>query len=269
MIRQFFIIITASVLVAFALNMFLLPHQILVGGVTGIGMIIGLLTPLNTGWVIFAINIPIFILGILYLGKRFVVFSILSVFVTAFSMQFIAVEAITSDPIIASVFGGVIAGIAIGLIIRFGGSSGGLDIIGLILIQKRDFPLGAVMFAMNGVVIFISGFLFNWDLALYTLLSIFVTGKVIDSIHTKHIKLTLMIISSMGDEIKKELLSKVYRGITVMEGVGAYSQERRKVLFTVVSRYELEEIKSAIRKIDPNAFVNITETVEVMGMFRK
>ncbi|WP_025027025.1 YitT family protein [Caldalkalibacillus mannanilyticus] len=269
MVRQLLVTIGASVLVAFALNMFLLPHQVLIGGVTGIGMIIGLLTDLNTGWVIFALNVPIFIFGMLTLGKRFIALSVVSVFVTSFAMQFFPVQAVTTDPIIAAVFGGVIGGLAIGIIIRHGGSTGGMDIIGLIMTQKRDFPLGAVIFALNGIVIFISGFLFDWDLALYTLVSIFVTGRVIDAIHTKHIKLTLMIISAKGEEIKDELLSNVYRGITVVDGEGAYSKEQRKILFTVITRYELSEIKEMIQKIDPCAFVNITETVEVMGMFRK
>jgi len=270
MFRQILITVIASALIAFSLNMFLLPHKILIGGISGIGMIIGLLTSLNTGWVIFALNVPIFIIGFIYLGKRFIFISIISVFITSLAMQFIPVESFNSDPLIASVFGGVIVGIAIGMIIRYGGSTGGLDIIGLILSQKKDVPLGAIIFGLNGVVVFVSGFFFqDWDLALYTLVSIYVTGKVIDVIHTKHIKLTLMIITSKGDEIKQELLSKVMRGITVMNGEGAYSGEQRKILLTVISRYELNEIKSTIKQIDPMAFVNITETVEVVGMFRK
>ncbi|RXT08086.1 YitT family protein [Ammoniphilus sp. CFH 90114] len=263
------IIFFSSILIGFAFNAFLLPNKILSGGVSGIAMMIGLVTTFNTGMTIFALNVPIFIVGFLKLGKKFVAHSVFSVAVTSLAMQYIPQKPFIDDPLLASIFGGVIAGIGIGLIFRFRGSTGGFDIIGLLLTLKRDMPLGVIIFALNAVVILISGFVFTWEEALYTLLSIYATGRVIDSIHTRHIKLTLMIITDQGDSVKGALLSELHRGITVVDGEGAFTKERRKILFVVISRYELSEVKAIIRKSDPNAFVNITQTVEVMGAFRR
>lgn len=262
-------IIVMSALIGFAFNMFLLPQEILSGGVSGIAMILGLRTPFNTGIIIFLLNIPILLLGYFRLGKRFIAYSLLSVGVTSISMQWIPVRGISDDPILSSIFGGVIVGIATGLIFRSGASTGGFDIIGMVVNQKKEFPLGGLIFGMNAVVVFISGFIFDWDRALYTMISIFASGKLIDSVHTRHVKLTLMIISNKGDAIKKKLLANFVRGITVIDAEGAYTSEKRNVLFTVITRYELEDVKRVIRETDPRAFVNITQTVDVMGYFRR
>ncbi|MFC4076777.1 YitT family protein [Salinithrix halophila] len=266
---RFFVIFVSSVLIGFAFNMFLLSHKVLSGGVSGIAMILGLVTSINSGTLIFLLNIPIFILGWMKLGKRFVTISLFSVAVTSISMGIIPVEKISEDPILSSIFGGVIVGFATGLIFRSGSSTGGFDIVGMVLTRKKDLPLGSLIFSMNAIVVFISGFVFNWDLALYTMASIFVTGKTIDAIHTRHIKLTLMIITPKGDEVKDQLLSNLVRGITILDGEGAYTKEKRRVLFTVISRYELAHVKRMIAEVDPQAFVNITQTVDVMGYFRR
>lgn len=262
-------IILSSVLVGFSLNMFLLPHKILSAGFSGIAMIIGILTPLNTGLVLLILNIPVLIVGYIKLGKRFMVYTIISVLLTAVSMQYIPVKAITTDPILASIFGGVINGIGVGLIFRNWGSTGGLDVIGILLTRRRDFPLGELLFAMNAIIVLISGFIFDFTLALYTMLSIFTAGKVIDAIHTRHIKLTLMIITTQPKEMKETLMRNLIRGITIIDGEGAYTGEKRKILITVITRYDLSVIQPHIMDVDPNAFVNITETVKVLGMFRR
>ncbi|MBA4493683.1 YitT family protein [Paenactinomyces guangxiensis] len=268
-VNNVIVIFLASVLVAFAYNMFLLPHNILSSGVSGIAMMIGLKTPLNTGVVNLVLNLPLFIIGFMKLGKRFMINTLFSVAVTSVALILIPISPISKDPILSSVFGGVLAGIAGGLIFRFSASAGGFDIIGLLLTRKKEFPLGNLLFMMNSAVIFVSGFLFSWDAALYTMLSMFATGKVIDTIHTRHLKVTLMIVTSQGDEIKNALFSKLVRGITVVDGEGAYTKEKRKVLFTTISRYELAEVKRLIKEADPKAFVNITETIEVLGYFRR
>ncbi|MGF7086476.1 uncharacterized membrane-anchored protein YitT (DUF2179 family) [Kroppenstedtia sanguinis] len=272
MFRRLIEIVTITVmsaLIGFAFNMFLLPQEILSGGVSGIAMILGLRTPLNTGIIIFLINIPILLLGYFRLGQRFIAYSLLSVGVTSISMQWIPVRGIADDPILCSVFGGVVVGVATGLIFRSGASTGGFDIIGMVINQKKEFPLGELIFGMNAVVVFISGFIFDWERALYTMISIFASGKLIDAVHTRHVKLTLMIISSKGDAIKKKLLANFVRGVTVIDAEGAYTLEKRKVLFTVITRYELEDVKRVIRGTDPQAFVNITQTMDVMGYFRR
>ena len=263
------IIFISSIVLGFAFNMFLLPHEILAGGVTGIAMMLGLVTPLNAGIWMIILNIPILIVGWMKLGKTFIANSLFSVVVTSVSMLYIPVVKLTEDALLSSVFGGVIAGVSIGLIIRFYSSTGGFDVIGLLLSMKRDIPLGTLVFILNSAVVFVSGFVFSWELAMYTMASIYITGLVIDRVHTRHIKLSLMVVTNQGDAVKKELLDNLYRGITVVDGEGAYSSAKVKVLYSVISRHELAFVRPLIKNIDPKAFVSISETMEVMGNFRK
>lgn len=267
--RNIITIIFGSVLIGFAYNFLLIPHKILSGGLSGIAMMLGIITPLNTGLLNFVLNLPLLIIGYFKLGKRFIGYTILSVIVLSISLYIIPVYELSNDPILASLFGGVIAGVGVGIIFRASGSSGGFDIIGMLLTKKRDFPLGSVISGMNAVVIIISGFLFSWDAALLTLVSIYATGKAIDLIHTNNLKLTVMIVTSKGDDMKDKLFSKLYRGITIMNGQGAYTGEERKILITVITRYQLSEVKNTIREVDPHAFVNITETKQVIGSFNR
>ncbi|MBA4602639.1 YitT family protein [Thermoactinomyces mirandus] len=269
MFIRLLVIIFSSILIAFSWNSFLLPHKVLSSGVAGIGMIISLLTPINTGYINFALNIPLLVLGFVKLGKKFMMNTILSVVVISGALLYLPVKPLSTDPILSAVFGGVLAGIGIGLIFRFSGSTGGLDIIIFLLARKKETPLGTLTFTLNAIIILISGFLFTWDIALYTMLSIYVTGKVIDMIHTSHLKLTVMIITNKGEEVKRNLISRLVRGITIVDGEGAYTKEKRKVLFMIISRYQLSEVKKIIRESDPGAFVNIMETLDVMGSFHR
>ena len=258
-----------SLIVVLGFNLFLIPHAVLSGGLSGISIIIGLITPLNTGVANFLLNLPLLIIGYKMLGKKFIMNSIFSVLIISLGLYLIPVYEIAKDTILSSIFGGAIAGLGIGLVFRCSGSTGGFDIVSMIISRKRDFPIGTLLSGMNAIVIVISGFLFDWDSALNTLVSIFVTGKVVDAIYTDHAKLTLMIITDKGEEMREHLLSNLYRGITIMDGVGGYSNNKRNILVTVISRYELNEVKGLITKVDSTAFVNITETIEVMGLFHR
>jgi uncharacterized membrane-anchored protein YitT (DUF2179 family) len=163
----------------------------------------------------------------------------------------------------------VLTGLGSGIIFKASGSTGGLDILAMLLMKKRSFPLGALLAAMNAVVVIISGFIFGWNLAMLTLVGIYAAAKVIDTIHTSHIKVTLMIVTKKGDELKEMLLSKLGRGITVIDGKGAYSGNKQEILITVITRYQLTDVRTTINEVDPNAFVNITETTEIIGFFHK
>jgi uncharacterized membrane-anchored protein YitT (DUF2179 family) len=262
-------IIFGSIIVSFAFNLFLIPHGIMSSGISGLSIILSMLTSVNTGIFNLLLNFPLLVLGYLKLGRKFILYTILSVISISITLYAIPVFKLAEDAILSSIFGGAIVGLGIGIIFRSSGSSGGFDIIGMLLARRKDFPMGTLLFAMNSVVILLSGFLFSWDAALNTLVSIFVLGKVIDKVHTHHVKLTLMIITRKGEEVKQHLLKNVYRGVTVIDSVGGYSNEKSNVIITVISRYELTEVKTLIEEIDPEAFVNITETLEVMGLFHR
>ncbi len=232
-------------------------------------MLLGMITPLNTGLANFLLNFPLMIIGYKMLGKKFIMNSIFSVVIVSIGLYLFPVVMIAHDTILSSIFGGALTGLGVGIVFRSSGSTGGFDIIGMIVSRKKDFPIGVLLSGMNAVVIVISGFLFNWDSALNTLVSIYVTGKVVDTIYTDHAKLTLMIITAKGEKMREHLLTNLYRGLTIMDGVGGYSNDKRNVLITVISRYELNEVKNLISEVDSTAFVNITETIEVMGLFHR
>ncbi|MDF2855798.1 MAG: hypothetical protein K0Q87_1649 [Neobacillus sp.] len=261
--------ISGSLIIVVAFNLFLIPHEVLSSGLSGLSMIIGIVSPINTGVANFLLNLPLLIVGYKMLGKKFILNTIFSVVIISLGLYVVPVHLIAEDAILSSIFGGALTGLGVGIVFRCSASTGGFDIIGMIVSRKRDFPIGTLLSGMNAVVIVICGFLFNWDSALLTLISIFVTGKVVDAIYTDHAKLTIMIITDKGDEMREHLLSNLYRGLTIMDGVGGYSKDKRNILMTVISRYELNEVKNLITEVDTGAFVNITETIEVMGLFHR
>lgn len=257
-----------AIMVAAGFNLFLVPHKLLSGGVSGISMIVGYFTNWNIGLLYFIFNFPLMVWGWFAIGRRFIVLSTVSVLLTSWFLQIVPTRQTIEDPILAAIFGGVIVGIGTGITLRAGGSSGGFDILGSIVTKHRDFPLGSTLFALNGFVIVILGYMDNWDTALLSMLSIFITGKIVDSIHVRHIKITAFIITKETDRML-ELLLKRPRGVTIVKTKGAFSDEEKDMLMTVATRYELADLRKIIHDTDPKAFVNIVETVGVIGEFRK
>lgn len=264
------IVFAGSLLTAIGFNMFIIHHQLLSGGVSGIAMMIGYFTGWDIGFLYLLLNIPVLLWGYFAIGRFFVLLSMFSVVVTSWLMQIIPIGLLEgTDILIGSVFGGVISGVGIGITLRAGGSTGGFDIIGSILTQKRDIPLGTILSVLNGTIIMIHGYITkDWNLSLYSLISIFVTGRIVDTIHIRHIKVTAFIITNEKDKLLEKLLQRP-RGVTHIKTTGAYSHQEKDMLMTVTTRYELAELKRTIRQIDPKAFVNIVETAEIIGEFRR
>ncbi|MCR2803250.1 YitT family protein [Paenibacillus soyae] len=258
-----------SLLVAVGFNLFLIPHQVLSGGLSGVSMMIGYITGGNIGWLFLILNIPVLIWGWFSLGRRFVLWSTYNVLMSTLFLQLIPVRNIAHDILLGAVFGGIIVGFGSGLTLRYGGSSGGFDIVASIVTRKRDLPVGMIIFLLNGGVIAILIFFTkNWDLALYSLFSIFAAGKLVDIVHIRHLKVTAFIITTKTDEILSKLLTHP-RGITIVKTRGAFSSAERDMLMTVRTKFELAELTKTIMTIDPKAFINIVETVGVVGDFRR
>lgn len=256
-------------MIASGFNLFLIPHRLLSGGVSGVAMLVGYFTPLNISLLYLLFNVPLLVAGWFQLGRRFIILSIVSVGATTWLMTLVPQTAVASDMLLASVFGGVLVGVGSGISFRVGGSTGGFDIIGSIITRYRDFPIGNVLVGLNGIVILAAAYFDdNWNLALASMVSIYVTGKVVDLIHISHVKVTVYIVTTRTDELLQQLLG-LQRGVTKIKTEGAYSHVERDMLMTVTTRYELAELKRIIRSSDPQAFVNIVETVGVMGSFRK
>ncbi|MCU9612005.1 YitT family protein [Caldibacillus lycopersici] len=263
------IVVGGSLIVAFAFNFFLIPFGILSSGISGIAILFGLITPVSIGLLNFLFNLPLVILGYYKLGKEITINTLISIVSLSIFMYILPVMPITDNILLSTIFGGVISGVGIGIILKYSGTSGGLDIIAVIVSRNSNISVGLLLTAMNGIIVIISGAVFNWDIALYTLLSIYITGKMLNTIYTDHIKLTMQIVTSKGEPIRKEILASVYRGMTIMEGAGGYSQEKKQILMMVVTRYETIQIKNIVRKHDKDAFINIFETVEIDGKFAK
>ncbi|MCZ2259161.1 YitT family protein [Sporosarcina sp. G11-34] len=261
------IVVIGSLIVAFAFNFFLVPFGILSSGISGIAILLGLITPFNTGLLNFVLNVPLLILGYYKLGKTITVNTLVCVTSLSFFLYLLPVVAVTDNILLSTVFGGGIGGLGVGLILKYSGTSGGLDIIAIIVSRTSSFSIGLLLTGMNGIIVLLSGFVFNWELALYTMLSIYITGKMIDAIFTDHVKLTMQIVTTKGEAIRNELLGSIYRGITITEGYGGYTKEKKDILMMVVTRYETLHVKNIVRKHDEDAFINIYETVEVDGKF--
>ncbi|MCI1857198.1 MAG: YitT family protein [Sporolactobacillus sp.] len=273
-IKVLTIVTIGALLNAASLNLFLIPADVLSGGVTGMAQLIStLLKPtsihLGTGTLLLLLNLPVAIAGWIKVGRWFTFFSAVSVALTTLFMALIPVHPLTDDILLNAVFGGVIQATGVGLTLKFGASTGGMDIVAMILSQKKDRPIGGYMFALNGAIVLSAGFLFGWRRALYTLLQQYVSVRIIDAIHTSYVKLTAWIITDRANEVQKSIYAHLKRGITRIPGRGGFTNSNKDVLMIVITRYELYALKRIVAEADPKAFTNVVETVAVFGLFRK
>ncbi|WP_144460452.1 YitT family protein [Siminovitchia fortis] len=274
-IKKLIVIIAGAILVAVAMNYFLIPANVYASGFAGaaqlLSKVISQFTPLNvsTGLLLLLFNIPVAVLGWYKVGKTFTFYSFISVAVTSFFLEIIPVKAQTADIMLYAVFGGVITAIGIGITLKVGASTGGLDIISMVLSRMSDKSVGTYFFILNAVIILTAGALYGWDKALYTLLSVYASTRVIDAIHTRHQKLTAMIVTKKAAELKEAIYKRLVRGITMVPAKGAFSNQEKDMMIIVITRYELYELEHVIKEVDPEAFTNIVETAAVFGFFRK
>lgn len=273
-LRRLAIVIFGSFLLAASLNFFLINANVYSSGFTGAAQLVAsvfndfLNMKVSTGLLLFVFNIPVLILGWIKVGRAFTIYSILSVIFASLFLQFMPVLTISEDILLNAVFGGAIGGAGVGLVLKNGTSTGGMDIIAMVISRLRDKPIGAYLFILNGVIVAVAGWLYGLENSLYTLVSLYVSTVVIDALHTRHEKVTVMIITSKANELQKAIYEKIIRGITILPAKGAYSGEDREMLYLVVTRYELYELENIITEIDEHAFTNIVETVGLYGQFR-
>lgn len=274
-IKKLTVVLLGALLNAIALNFFLIPANVYTSGFAGIAQLTSKLvadyTPyhLSTGMLLFLLNVPVAVLGWKQVGKSFTVYSFLSVLFMSFFLEIIPVKKVADDILLNAVFGGVIGAIGVGWTLKWGASTGGLDIIALVLSRMKDRPVGTYFFTLNAVIILTAGYVYGWEKALYTLVTLYASTRVIDAIHTRHQKLTAMIVTSKGEALEKAIHAKLVRGITTIPATGAFSQEKKDVLMIVLTRYELFDLERIIKEVDPQAFTNIVQTTAVFGFFRK
>jgi uncharacterized membrane-anchored protein YitT (DUF2179 family) len=262
-----FLIFLGSVLVAVSINGILVPHHFVSGGFTGVALVIYYLFPsFPLALFYFLLNVPVFILGWAFVGRRFFFYSIVGMVIFSAAIAFIHVPLPVHEKILSALLAGVITGIGVGIILRSSGSSGGTDILSVILVNRFSIRIGTTILAFNVIVLAATSLLFSLDAALYTLIYIFVYSQITNIVLTGlSQRKALFIISSKWREISQNVLDKVGRGVTLIQGQGGYSGQDEKILYTVISLRELHLIKEIIRKVDTNAFVVVHNTLEVMG----
>lgn len=270
-VKKVFIVLISAILNGIAMNLFLIPANVYASGFTGVAQLLSSITggAISTGVLLFVLNIPVTILAWFKVGRSFTIYSFISVALMTFFLEVIPVVQVSEDILLNAVFGGVIAAVGVGLTLKWGASTGGMDIIAMVLSRMQDRPVGTYFFTLNAVIILSAGFLYGWEKALYTLVALYAQTRVIDSIHTRHEKLTAMIITRKAEEMKKAIYSKLMRGITTIPAKGAFTNESKEMMMIVVTRYELFDLEHIIKDVDPHAFTNIVETAGIFGFFRK
>ncbi|GIO25732.1 YitT family protein [Ornithinibacillus bavariensis] len=273
--KRIIVVIIGSFLNAISLNFFLISANVYASGFTGTAQLISSVFldfvgfHITTGILLFLLNIPVFILGWFKVGRGFTVYSIISVICSSIFLQFLPVMQLSNDIILNAVFGGLVAGISVGITLKVGASTGGMDIVAMVLSRMKDKPIGIYIISLNAVIIALAGILYEPENALYTMVALYVTTRVIDTIHTRYNKLTVMIVTQKAKELQKAIQSKMVRGITILPAVGAYTNQEKNMLYLVITRYELYDLEKIIKEIDSSAFVNIVQTTGVFGTFRK
>lgn len=259
-------ITVGAVIAAFAIEEFLVPCTILDGGVVGIGIMINNLTQIPLSVLTVAFNIPFLIIGSRKMGKLFIIKSAVGMAVfSAFLEVFAELKNATAEYLLAVCFGGVLLGVGVGLVIRFGGCLDGTETVAILLNKKFKFPVGKVVLVFNIFIFIIAGFLFGFDRAMYSLLTYFITSKVLDIVENgmEQTK-AAMIITNDSKEISRQIFKRLGRTVTIMEGEGLVSG-KKVILYCVLTRFEIHELKDIINSIDASAFIAISDVSEIIG----
>lgn len=274
--RKWFIshtlILIGSFILASGFVLFIAPYKIIPGGVYGISIVLHYLFGTPIGLVALCFDIPLTIIGIKILGPRFgyktvLGFSLTAIFTDTLTYFWGFEPLVVGDALLSSIFGGVLVGLGLGLIFRAKATSGGSDIVAMIIAKYTSLPLGMLMIYVDSVVVLVGLLVFqDWKIPLYSWIVIFITGKVIDIVMAGiSYDKSIFIISEKHEEIRDKIINNLNRGGTYIEGKGMFNMADRKIIFTVVSRRELAILEEYIHEIDPKAFLTVTDATEILG----
>ncbi len=262
-----FLITAGSLLCAAAINGIIIPNQFLAGGVSGLSLFIHYLFPaVPVGVANFLLNIPLFVVGWLFVGRRFFLYSLAGM--TIFSAALLVKVPVfpIHDALLKVLTAGIITGVGSGIILKSLGSGGGLDILSVILLKRFSIRIGTTVMGFNCALMLASLFRFNLEIVLYTLIYLFVTTQLVNLVVTGlNQRKAVMVISPKWREIAKEIMDTMQRGVTIVNGEGGYTGQEQRILYSVITFQELSRFKDMVRQHDPQAFLVVTETLEVMG----
>lgn len=279
--KKTLISVFGAFLYATGINMFVVPAGLYTGGLMGICQVIRTLLveylhlPVQNfdlaGIIYYIINIPIFILAIRRMGKKFFAKTLITVTAMTAFIALVPPVTIVEDAMAACIVGGIVSGAGVGLILRMGSSGGGTDVIGVLLIKwKQDFSVGKINLLVNLVLYGACLFLFDIEIVVYSIIYAAVYSVAIDKVHAQNINVEVTVITKADTEaLEKEVLKELYRGITKWNSQGAYTNDKSQVLYIMLSKYEVGRLKNIIHKHDPNAFIVVNEGIRVVGNYVK
>lgn len=265
--RRWIFITLGAVLVSVGLEIFLVPNHIIDGGIVGISIIASHLTGLQLGFFLFLLNLPFLFLGYKQIGKTFALSTLYGVSIMSIGTFLLhPVPPLTVEPFLASVFGGVILGVGVGMVIRFGGSLDGTEIIAIVFNKRLPLSVGETVMFFNLFILGSAGFVFGWDRAMFSLIAYYIAYKMIDiTIEGFDESKAVWIISEEANEIGAAIMNRLGRGVTYLHGEGGFSGGSKKVIFCVITRLEEAKMKSIVHELDPAAFLAVGNIHDVKG----
>ena len=266
-IRDYLLLTLGALITAFAFAMFLLPNDIAPGGVTGIATVLSSWTGLNVGLLSFLINLPLFAVGWRRVGWRFAARSFIAMMLLSLFIDGLPVHDLAGDMMLASLFGGVIMGIGLGIVVRSGATTGGTDMAAMIVHEHWNFlTVPMVLFSIDTVVVIVAAMAFGLQAGLFALLSLFTSTKAMDAIIKGfNTAMQFLIISTNQAEIVRRIHGELERGCTRLEATGTYEGRKNGALLCVVSRMEAAKLKKIVSEVDPRAFVTVCDVHEALG----
>ena len=266
-IKEYLFVIIGAAVIAFGFNVFLFPNQVASGGVSGISTILHGMFGWNAGIVQYAFNIPLFIAGVLVLGKKFGIKSFIGTIALPFFVILTADwDAWTLNPLLGAIFGGIVVGLGIGLVFKGNASTGGTDLLAQIITKFTGLTLGTSVLFIDGVIAVSAAIVFDLEKGLYALIGLYVTTKTIDIVQLGFSQSKMVyIITRKETEVRDAIYKEVNRGITKLPAYGGYTGEERPVLMVVVYQTEFTKLKQVLKAIDPEAFVIVSDAYEVLG----
>ncbi|WP_336789412.1 YitT family protein [Paenibacillus sp. MMO-177] len=267
LLRRILFITLGATLVSVGLEIFLVPNHIIDGGIVGISIIVSHLTGLPLGIFLFLLNLPFLVLGYKQIGKTFAMSTLYGVSVMSLGTFLLhPVPPLTEEYFLASIFGGVILGVGVGIVIRFGGSLDGTEIIAILFNKRLPFSVGEIVMFFNLFILGSAGFVFGWDRAMYSLVAYYIAYKMIDiTMEGFEESKSVWIISDEAKEIGAAIMDRLGRGVTYLHGEGGFSGGQKRIIFCVITRLEEAKMKSIVQELDPSAFLAVGNIHDVKG----
>ena len=266
-VMEYLFVIIGAAIIAFGFSVFLFPNQVASGGVSGISTILHGMFGWNAGLVQYAFNIPLFIAGVIFLGKKFGLKSLVGTLALPFFVIITGSwDAWTLNPLLGAIFGGIVVGFGIGLVFKGQASTGGTDLLAQIITKYTGLTLGTSVLFIDGIIAVSAALVFDLEKGLYALIGLYVTTKTIDIVQLGFSQSKMVyIITNKQDEVRDAIYAEIDRGVTKLPAVGGYTGQDRPVLMVVVYQTEFTKLKQVIKTVDPTAFVIVSDAYEVLG----